>query len=98
MEIRWTHSAVRDLDDAVDYIATRDPEAAARVAALVIEAVESLVEQPEMGAVVRDLQPSGRFRHIVRGKYRIIYEVRDEAVFVMRVWHASRNPAVFSPE
>jgi toxin ParE1/3/4 len=98
MEIRWTEKAVRDLDEAVDYVADHDPDAAVRMLSLVFRCVERLVENPEMGQEVTDLQPSGRFRHIVKGKFRIIYEVVDETIFVMRVWDARRNPGSFVAE
>jgi len=98
MEIEWTEKADRDLDEALGYVADHDPDGATRMLSAVFRVVELLREHPEMGQVVTNLQPSGRLRHIVMGKFRIIYEVVDGVIFVMRVWDARRDPGSFVVE
>jgi|APSaa5957512622_1039677.scaffolds.fasta_scaffold163283_1 plasmid stabilization system protein ParE len=95
MKIEWTEKAVRDLDEAVGYVAEHDQDAAERMLTAIFVGVELLEENPELGQVVMDLEPAGRFRHVVRGKHRIIYEVSNDLICVMRVWDARRDPGTF---
>ena len=81
-----------DLREIVSYIARDSPEHARRFGHLLAETALSLGAQPERGRVVPE-QDDPAVREIIRGAYRIIYEVvRDpSAVFVLRFWHGARG-------
>ncbi len=51
--LRWTRRALRRLDQIGNYIAQDDPEAAARVVAGIVAAVDNLTSHPAMGRVGR---------------------------------------------
>jgi plasmid stabilization system protein ParE len=91
--VRWSRVADRDLEQAYAYLLERDPPAARRFAAAIFAAVDRLVAHPELGRVARDLEPVGRYRHILSGRYRVIYRVDDEALVILRVWDTRRDPA-----
>ena len=58
-QLRWQHAAVRDLEETHAYLAERNPEAARRFAAAILEAAEQLLEFPEIGPIAEDLNPPG---------------------------------------
>src|SRR5690606_25481866 len=53
VELRWTPSALNDLDEAGDYIASENPRAARTMAARIREAVEYLQDHPNLGRAGR---------------------------------------------
>ena len=89
--VRWSRLADRDLDEAYAYLYERNPGAARRFARQVLSAVARLQEHPHLGAVAGDLPPKGRYRHRVVGHYRLIYRIRRNAIWILRVWDARQD-------
>ena len=52
IELVYAAQALRDLERLVDFLLETDPQAAQDTAALIIEALESLVQHPEIGRKV----------------------------------------------
>lgn len=89
--MRWSRLAEQDLEDSWSWIAQRDPAAARRWAARVLELSEVLLEHPELGGVEWTLKPEGRIRSLVITKRtKLFYTVLDEGVFILRVWPTRR--------
>lgn len=89
MELRWTPSALRDLDDAGAYIAQEDRGAAMEMAQRVLEAVEYLQQHPALGR-------SGRLRGtrelVISGTpFVVVYRVRLDLIQLLRVLHHARK-------
>ena len=76
----------------MSFIARDSPARARSFGHLLVDTALSLKEQPERGRVVPE-QEDPAVREIIRGAYRIIYEVVREpsAVFVLRFWHGARG-------
>ena len=90
MRLRWTRRADRDLDEIAAYIGQDSPAAAARVVLELIDQTETLLSgHPALGRAGRVLGT----RELVIGSlpYIVAYRVRDEAIEVLRVLHASRR-------
>ena len=49
MYLKWTRPAIKDLKEAGDFIASDNPKAALRMSERVQEAVEYLLDHPNMG-------------------------------------------------
>ncbi|MDQ2868925.1 MAG: type II toxin-antitoxin system RelE/ParE family toxin [Verrucomicrobiota bacterium] len=81
-----------DLREIVSFIARDSPQRALAFGNLLVDTALSLATQPERGRVVPE-QDDPAVREIIRGAYRIIYEVVREpsAVFVLRFWHGARG-------
>jgi len=81
-----------DLHEIVSFIARHSPERARAFGHLLVETALSLESQPERGRVVPE-QDDPAVREIIRGAYRIIYEVVHDpsTVFVLRFWHGARG-------
>lgn len=88
MRIVWFRRAIADLEEARDYIANHDPEAARRVASAIVDAVERLTAHPAVGRPGR--VPGTRELVVSRTPYVIPYRVREGVVEILRVFHARR--------
>lgn len=89
MHLEWTLKAIGDLREAGQYIAEDNPEAAVKMAARVQEAVEYLLEHPNMGRPGR--LPNTRELVISGTPFLAVYWVRGTAVQILRVLHHSRK-------
>lgn len=89
MRLEWTRPALLDLREAGNFIAQDNPQAAAQMAERVREAVEFLLDQPNMG---RPGRLSGTRELVVSGTpFIVIYWVRGAAVQILRVLHHARK-------
>lgn len=88
-QVIWLPEAAADLDRLRDFLVSRNPGAAARVARQVLQGVKLLEKYPEAGRPVED--PSG-FRDLfipfgTRGyilRYRL---TTNKSIIIVRVWH-----------
>ena len=89
MRLKWTAPAIRDLVSAGDFIAVDNPAAATKMAARVLEAVESLLEYPAIG---REGRLSDSREMVVTGTpFIVIYRLRMPTVQILRVLHHARQ-------
>lgn len=88
MRVRWLRTALRDLESQIDYIATDNPEAAARVSLRIRASVERLAEFPEMGRIGR--VPATRELVVAGTSWIAVYRV-GTSVEILRVLHASQR-------
>jgi toxin ParE1/3/4 len=77
MNLIWRPAARRDFETIIRYIAERDPAAAQRLALLVEDTAERLVELPFM---YRPGRVTGTREAVVHPNYILIYHVTAEAV------------------
>lgn len=89
MRIRWLSLALRNLSQEAAYIAQDDPQAAARVVALIKNTVAMLADQPSLGRAGR--VPGTRELVIVGTPYLVPYRVHDQRIDILRVFHGRRR-------
>ena len=95
MEYSWDPQAQSDLQGIYEFICYRkhEPESALYVANSIVDRAQSLVDYPNKYPVYVE---SGFSDTVVRStviwSYRIVYEVRGNAVRITRILHTSRNP------
>ena len=89
MRVVWSETATNDLDGIVLYIGRSSPRYAAVVVSRIIMAAGRLADFPESGRIVPELGDAA-VREVIHGPYRIIYELRGDAVEVVTVFRASR--------
>ncbi len=87
MRVVWTLSAVQDRADIVDFIANDNPLAAIRMDELFSAAVGRLAEHPLLG---RAGQIPGTRELIPHERYRLVYEVRADTVWILTLVHTAR--------
>lgn len=89
MELKWTPSALDDLDAAAEFIAQDNPRAATATAGQVLQSVEYLARYPNLGRVGR---VRGTRELVVSGTpFVCVYRVRLDIVQVLRVLHHARK-------
>ena len=87
-EISWTEEAQRWLTDIFKYVATENPQAAARTVLGIYERVQDLARFPEIGS--RYAASSRHVRILLYGHYRIAYLIKDDRnIDVLGVFHGS---------
>ena len=88
-EVRWTHEAVRWLNEIHSYIARDNPAAAARTVQGIYEKAQVLTTFPEVGYRYRGTT-NRPIRILLYGHYRIAYLVEEEgAITILGVFHGA---------
>lgn len=72
-----------------DFIASDSPEAADRLVTRIESSVRSLAASPTRGEAYPLFGPS--CRRIIIGNYLVYYEVEENYVVALRVFHAARD-------
>ena len=87
MRVRWLTLALDDLDHALDFIHTDNPEASKRVARKIWNAAQLLAKHPAMG---RQGRVTGTREWVIQGTpYIMAYRVCGDALEVLRVLHTA---------
>jgi toxin ParE1/3/4 len=96
-EITWTEPALEDVRAIVAFVGRDSPGYAQRLADRIMQAPESLAAFPRLGGMVPEFEQDD-IREVIVRPYRVIYQLREDKVFVVAVIHGSRDlPAVFKP-
>jgi plasmid stabilization system protein ParE len=86
----WTDPAIADLEEIMSYIARDSPRYALDVGERIYEAAGKL----ELGARAGWMVPEfgvDHFREVLMRPYRIIYEIRSGACYIVAVIHGARD-------
>ncbi|MDP3170979.1 MAG: type II toxin-antitoxin system RelE/ParE family toxin [Polaromonas sp.] len=86
----WAQQAVVDLRSIHDFIARDSRYYAKKVVHDIREIVDELNGLPKMGRIVPELNEED-VRELFLYSYRIIYEIKDEVIFVLAAVHQRRN-------
>jgi toxin ParE1/3/4 len=89
MQVKWLRRALRNLEQAHDYILRDNPEAAQEVIFKIQTAANQLENYPFMGRTGRIA--GTREIVIANTPYIVIYRVKEEAVEILRVLHTSKR-------
>jgi plasmid stabilization system protein ParE len=90
MEIKWTGKALSDLTRLYDFLVPVNPSAAARVVQLLAKAPNSLLRDPRLGEQLFQFAPR-EVRRILVGHYELRYEIQDQGLYVLRLWHTRED-------
>lgn len=89
MRLEWTRPALRDIQDAGDFIALDKPAAAEDMAERIKNAVEYLLEYPNMG---RPGRVRGTRELVVSGSpFVVVYRDKAPVIQLLRVLHHARK-------
>ncbi len=89
MQVKWVRLALNDLDEAGEFIAQDNPEAASRVLRRIWDAAYMLADHPHAGRAGR--VPGTRELVIAGTPFTIPYRVVEDTVQILRVLHAKRK-------
>lgn len=89
-KVLWTRPAFQDLQSIKDYIARDSVYYSEKFTADIIMATERLSQFPLSGRMVPEIGEENT-REIIYGSYRIMYQIRQEAIYITQVTHGKRN-------
>ena len=90
MKLRYTKTALRQIDKAISYIKNRSPQGAAYVAERTEAILAVLLDHPNAGQATR--RQGVRRVILTPYPYVIFYRVTAAEIVVMRFRHAARKP------
>lgn len=90
--IKIYKSAIKDLEDIVEYVNTLSEEPAIRIYDNIIKKIESLNELPERCPYLKDpnLRLKG-YRGLIVDNFVVFYVVKDNIVQIRRILYSKRN-------
>ena len=88
--VTWTESAKTDLRAIHDFIAHDSHYYAKKVVQDIRERTDGLNKLPKIGRIVPELNDDN-VRELSLYSYRIIYEIKSQAIFILAVVHQRRN-------
>jgi plasmid stabilization system protein ParE len=86
----WAPTALRQLEEALDYLSERSPQAAENLIDETFAAADSLETMSERGREVPEIR-DGRTRELLVQRYRLMYEVSDKQVDIVAFVHGARD-------
>jgi plasmid stabilization system protein ParE len=90
MELSWTGKALSDLERLYDFLLPVDKLAAARAIQALTNAPSILLSNPRIGEQLFQFEPREVRRILVR-QYEMRYEILDETIYVLRLWHTRED-------
>ena len=90
LKISFADSAFGDLEDILEYYREQQvPSVGEKLVGQVIQDIELLSEQPDMGRVVPEFDLS-HIRELVRPPFRIVYRRDPVEIRIVRIWRSER--------
>lgn len=92
-EVIWSKSAEFDLENIIEYIKLDSIGIAKNIFFEMKEECQKLYYTPERKRVVPELQQIGitKYREVIYKRWRIIFKIQEDKVFVLLVIDSSRN-------
>ncbi|HJZ79007.1 MAG TPA: type II toxin-antitoxin system RelE/ParE family toxin [Pyrinomonadaceae bacterium] len=91
-KVEITEKAQEETREAIRWIAQYSPEKAALWHFELMEKVDSLENFPARCALAPESETHGKeIRQLIFGKYRILFIIEDETVYVLRVRHQAQD-------
>ncbi|NEQ39308.1 MAG: type II toxin-antitoxin system RelE/ParE family toxin [Okeania sp. SIO3I5] len=89
MKIVWTRLALEDLNHAYEYIATNNPDAALDTIERIENAINRLLQYPEMGRLGK--VAGTRELVVIDTPFIVPYRVRGDRLEILAVIHGARK-------
>ena len=92
-EVIWTKNAEYDLEEIIEYIKADSVEVAKDIFFEIKEQCNDLAIFPLSRRIVPELQHIGilRYRELIYKRWRIVYKIEDEKVYILIVVDSSRD-------
>jgi len=92
-KIIWSLHAKDSIDKIFEYIKAESPQNAHKVKRKIIELVNTLTFFPEKHTREQLLdREKGNFRFVPIWNYKIIYEIAENEIIVLDIFHSAQNP------
>jgi plasmid stabilization system protein ParE len=84
--ISWTNKATSDLVRLYEFVAPANKKVAAKIVQSLSKAPDTLTTHPKLGEKVDGFDPR-EVRRIIVGDYEMRYEIKDNIIYILRIWH-----------
>lgn len=97
-QVIWTPRGLSTLQELVEYVAERNPDAARRLGERILNRVELIRKHPLIGERFCSLNRDD-VRDYPVPPVRLIYRVHQErsVIYLLTVWHGARDEPEFDP-
>jgi toxin ParE1/3/4 len=89
INIVWSPSSVKNLEDIADYISINSPLYAPVFVQKIVSSVERLKDYPLSGRIVPEFQ-NNDIREIIFHNYRVVYRLNKELIEIVTVVHGAK--------
>ncbi len=90
MRIQLTASAVNDLRELLLYYEEQSiPQVGQRFVAEILDRIETLSDNPDIGRVVPEFSTDS-IRELIHKPFRVVYLREPSTIFIIRVWRSER--------
>jgi len=91
MRIRLTVEAIQDLERLRAFVEAKNPHAARRIAAEILDGIENLAAFPDMGLPVSRAPDPKIIRDLFVGTYTVRYLREESSIIILRIWHVKES-------
>jgi len=90
VKIEFTESAILDLEDIKSYYLEQQvPHIGDKFISDIINHIETLPSNPEIGRLVPEFQMP-HIKEIIHSPFRVVYTLNDTSIQIIRVWRSER--------
>lgn len=90
----WTIKAVESLNDYCHFIAQHSSSAAKKVKTEIVQATRKLESNPELYQLDEFRSDESRnVRRFFKWSYKIVYELFENEVVILNIYHTAQNPS-----
>ncbi len=92
-KVLWSKNAIYDLEDIIKYLKIDSIKITKDIFYEIKDECQKLYFFPERKRIVPELQQLGitKYRELIYKRYRIIFKIQEDKVFVLLVVDSSRN-------
>ena len=90
LQVIWTETAQKELKEILSYFAEDSVDVAQRVGQKILARAAHLVDFPRVGHFIPEIE-GDRYRQLTVYRYRIIYRIEGDKVYIVGVIHSSRD-------
>lgn len=92
-KISWSKTAVKQFEDAINYIAEESIQNAEKVRIDILEKIGNIIHTPEAYSIDKyKANNNGSYRAFELHRYRITYRITEKEIRILRIRHTSREP------
>lgn len=90
MNLKWTNKADSDLRRIYEFLSTVNKSVAIKTIKKIAKQVPMLLDNPRLGERLTQFNPR-EVRHLLLGNYEVRYELKNEMIYILRLWHARED-------
>ena len=91
MKVTYSPESIGDLQRVVEFVESKNPIAARRIASDLQEGVKKLKQFPLVGLPVLNAFDPEKIRDLYISNYTVRYLVDGKRIHILRVWHNKEN-------